>query len=88
MIKWSKTTIPVAATGIFYTSGRMEDIGNPLFANELSIHSTTKFNNTQNSKMVKSVRASERKHMTQRGFVELFQTAKHSISGNINIIST
>ena len=70
MIHWSKTTIPVAATSIFYTSKRMEDIGNPLFANEVSIHPTTKFNNTQNNKMVKSVPASQRKHMTQRDSTE------------------
>jgi len=70
MIHWLKTTIPVAATSISYTSKRMEDNGNPLFANELNIHPTTKFNNVQNSKMVKSVHASQRKHMTQRDFVE------------------
>jgi hypothetical protein len=70
MMHWSKTTIPVAATGISYTFKRMEDNGNPLFANELSIHPTTKFNNMQNSKMVKSVHASQRKHMTQTDFVE------------------
>jgi hypothetical protein len=47
MIHWSKTTIPVSATGISYTFKRMEDNGNLLFANELSIYPTTKFNNMQ-----------------------------------------
>jgi hypothetical protein len=38
--------------------------------------------------MVKCVRASESKPMTEGDFAEVSKTVKHSKSGNVNIIST
>ena len=87
MIHRSKITIPVAATAILCTSKRMEGCGNPLFANELNIHPSTKLIKNQND-MVKCVRASESKPMTEEDFAEVSKTVKHSNSGNVNIIST
>jgi hypothetical protein len=85
MIHWSNITIPVAAPGVVYTSKRTEDFWNPLFAKELNTRPRTKSNKIQND-IVKFVRASERKPMTQWAVSEVSESIKHSNSENVNII--